>query len=452
MGPPPTKFHELRDNLLSRPEEVSDVLRVPDRMTPLVVPGSESSRPGPVVVDGRSWGLRTEPRRWQEEALTAWRASDRRGVVAVTTGAGKTVFAHLCALDVIRRIPDARVVILVPTLALLDQWYVGLQEDLGACETQIALFSGRATSGNAARLNLMVINTAREMAPLLASNRTLLVVDECHRASGPVNSQALAGPHFATLGLSATPETTYDDAFQERVVPALGPIVYRYDYEAARADGVLVPFSLVNVRVPLTSTESAEYDRLSRGVARTRAEQRSGTDVEAKLKRLLIRRAGVAATARNRVPVAVKLATANAGDRTIVFHERVAAAEAIYAGLRRAGLSAALYHSRMSAVLRQSNLRLFRRGGTDVLVTCRALDEGFNVPEARCAIIASATASPRQRIQRLGRILRPAREKDHAVVYTIYATDSEEQRLATEAANLADVSDATWMAASPGRA
>ena len=110
--------------------------------------------------------------------------------------------------------------------------------------------------------------------------------------------------------------------------------------------------------------------------------------------------------------------------------------------------STALDHSRMVEPLRRSNLRLFRRGGTDALVTCRALDEGFNVPEARVAIIASATASPRQRIQRLGRILRPAPGKDRASVYTLYATDTEEARLAVEAGNITEVSTVTWMVAS----
>jgi superfamily II DNA or RNA helicase len=81
-------------------------------------------------------------------------------------------------------------------------------------------------------------------------------------------------------------------------------------------------------------------------------------------------------------------------------------------------------------------------------VTCRALDEGFNVPEARVAIIASSTASPRQRIQRLGRILRPARGKQRALVYTIYATDQEEQRLAREAETMDEIANLKWLKAS----
>jgi len=411
---------------------------------------SEDTMTG-LEVDDTIWGLREPPRRWQVAALEAWKEHSDRGVVAVTTGAGKTFLSYLCMLDLLNRNRKVQIVVVVPTLALLDQWYVGLEEDLGVHQTQIATFSGRGRERSPSRLNLLVINTAREVAPAIAAaGPSFLIVDECHRASGPVNSLALRGDHSATLGLSATPEGTYDNSFDERVAPLLGPVIYRYGYDEAYADGVIVPFELKNVNIPLVSSEQREYDVLSQRVAKTRSELRRGLDVSEKLKNLLIRRSGVSASARNRVPVAIRLAVDNAGARTIIFHERIAAAEAISDGLRNAGLTVALYHSRLSDPLRRSNLRLFRRGGTDVLVTCRALDEGFNVPEARVAIIASSTASPRQRIQRLGRILRPAQGKDVATVYTLYATEPEEQRLAEESDAMREITQVTWMRARGG--
>jgi superfamily II DNA or RNA helicase len=68
----------------------------------------------------------------------------------------------------------------------------------------------------------------------------------------------------------------------------------------------------------------------------------------------------------------------------------------------------------------------------------------MNVPETSVAVIASSTASNRQRIQRLGRILRPAKGKDFATVYTIYATDEERKRLLKEASDLEEVTSVTW--------
>ena len=86
----------------------------------------------------------------------------------------------------------------------------------------------------------------------------------------------------------------------------------------------------------------------------------------------------------------------------------------------------------------------YRRGEIDVLVTCRALDEGFNVPETELGIIAASTATRRQRIQRLGRVVRPARGKDGAVIYTLVASGPEIERLKEEESRLEGVATVSW--------
>ena len=104
----------------------------------------------------------------------------------------------------------------------------------------------------------------------------------------------------------------------------------------------------------------------------------------------------------------------------------------------------AVYHSRLAASFRRRNLDCFKDGQFDLLVTCRALDEGLNVPDAGTAVIAASTSSTRQRIQRLGRVLRPAPGKNRADVATLFATPAEEEFLRLEAASLADVAETNW--------
>ena len=389
--------------------------------------------------------LRFEPRRWQREALSAWTGAGNRGIVEVATGGGKTLFAELCIATVAHDKPDTRFVIVVPTEALLDQWYVSLREDLGAEEDEIALWSGANGAAEPRRINVMVINTARWAAPPVATaSPTMLIVDECHRAGSPANAAALHGPHVATLGMSATPEREYDPGFEEYVAPALGGIVYRYDLNAATADGVLAPFELVNVAIDLLPDELKRYDTLSKRVGRQAAIAKRDPSAHERLEHLLRRRARVAALASMRVPVAVHLVGQHRGVRALIFHESIEQAELLAANLRARGHSVTIYHSRVGPSLRRDNLRLFRRGIFDVLVSCRALDEGINIPETRVAVIASATASHRQRIQRLGRVLRPAPGKERATVYTLYATPIEEQRLLAESKRLTSADAVTW--------
>ena len=383
------------------------------------------------------------PREWQMRALDGWVAANRHGIAAVVTGAGKTVFAQLCMADAVKHIPSLHFLILVPTQALLDQWYVSLQDDLNLSPRDIATYSGEGKPGNPALVNLIVLNTARQIAPRLTRNlpATMLIVDECHRAGSAENAKALRGGHAATLGLSATPEREYDDALNNVLIPALGPIIYEYSYAAAREDGVIAPFDLVNVRVPLARHEQEEYDLLSRKIGRL---VRSLPASEHQLKRLLMRRASLSAGAAVRVPVAIKLVQEHPNSRTLIFHEKIDAAENIRAELHKLGYNVTIYHSKIPDAARRDNLRLFRRGVFDAMVSCRALDEGVNVPETGLAIIASSTATTRQRIQRLGRVLRPAPGKEKALIYTLYATDVEEQRLAREASSSSGASSVAW--------
>lgn len=391
--------------------------------------------------------LSGKPRKWQAEALEEWRQRDRRGIAHVVTGAGKTRFAELCLADFLSLYPEGRVIILVPTLALLDQWYLDLREDLRIDSDDVALFSGEDHPSSVRRINLVVLNTGRKTAPRLSKGaQTLLIVDECHRAAPPANSLALRGEHQATLGLSATPEREYDEGFQDVLVPHLGEIFFSYDYDDAKRDGVITDFSLINVAVPLTPAEASRYDSLSGRVARALRIVESGQGDEGQLRHLLRARAAVAAAARMRVPVAVRIADSNRGKRIVIFHERIDAAEEICSLLKERGHNVTLYHSRIGEAIRRDNLRLFRSGAFQVLVSCRALDEGMNVPETEVGIIASSTSSIRQRIQRLGRVLRPSPGKERATIYTLYATEVEENRLRREAETLEAASTVQWQA------
>ena len=392
-----------------------------------------------------SWSLLYEPRDWQHRALDAWRSNGNSGIVQVVTGGGKTVFAEMCMLEFIAAVPSGLIVIVVPTLTLLDQWFVSLQEELGVAEDDISMYSGESRPTTPRRINLMVLNTAREEAIRIAAQApAMLIVDECHRAGSNENARALRGQYQATLGMSATPRREYDDGLEVHLVPALGSIVYEYDYNEAAEDGVVASFDLINVAVDFLPHEEEEYRKLSRRVAAALQSADTSGVVDARVKRLLQQRARVSSQAALRIPTAVALALRHHGDRVLLFHEHIEAAETMHGLLERHGVSATVYHSKIGSAVRRDNLRLFRRGVFDALVSCRALDEGTNVPEASVAIIASATASGRQRIQRMGRVLRPAAGKEVARIYTIYATEQEEQRLARESRTLVGARSVSW--------
>ena len=363
--------------------------------------------------------FKIQPRDWQKKALQAWKAAGSRGIVKVATGGGKTVFAEMCMAEILKSEHLSRFIILVPTLSLLDQWTLTLEDEFNLAPNDIALWSGGRKPKKPKKFNVSVINSARTLINKMieGDQPTMLIVDEVHRAASKQNAKALEGPFVATLGLSATPERQFDDLFEEILRPRIGPIVFEYDIVAAAKDGILSRFETINVEFELLADEANVYNDLSARIARRRVIS-SGDDDEI-LTALLRKRARVSAMATMRAPLSIRLCEQHKGTRTLIFHEDIGGARAIYSTLIARNHAATMYHSRIGGPRRRENLRMFKKGIFDVLVCCRALDEGLNIPEVQVAIIASSTSSTRQRIQRLGRVLRHHANKDKASVYTL---------------------------------
>jgi superfamily II DNA or RNA helicase len=364
-------------------------------------------------------------------------------VVSVVTGAGKTVFALLAYREVLAMMPNARLVVVVPTTALLDQWAVALSTEGEIDDGEIALVSGENPKGRAARATVVVLNTARKRAAsLVGDGPCLLVVDECHRAGSPENAKALKADAMFTLGLSATPQREFDKGFETNVEPYLGKIIFEYGYADAHRDGLIPPIAVANFRFSLTEAEKKRYALLTQRIGRQwgMSEDPQNDPV---LKQMLIQRSRVSIGSPGRVVGAVAVAE-RFPERGLIFHEQIARAESIARLLDKRGVRVAVYHSKLGPSIRRRNLELFKLGQVTKLVTCRALDEGLNVPDAEVAIIAASTTSNRQRIQRFGRVLRVIEGKEAATVCTLYATDHERTRLGEEATSLRDVADIKW--------
>ena len=106
------------------------------------------------------------PRGWQVTALHEWERAGKRGIVSVVTGGGKTVFALSC-IDRIR--PNATLIV-VPTTALLEQWWSEAASyfDLDLDEINIVTGNLRFRVG---AINIAVINTAAKLAARIASHK-----------------------------------------------------------------------------------------------------------------------------------------------------------------------------------------------------------------------------------------------------------------------------------------
>nr|AOE07713.1 conserved hypothetical protein [uncultured bacterium] len=376
-------------------------------------------------------------RSWQEEAMSVW-SKDMRGVVSVVTGGGKTFFALMCVIKFFEKFKDGRVVIIVPTIALQDQWSLEIISILGVKDKKTSLFPNKKSKLNL--FNVVVINTARNIdKKSFLGAPTFLIVDECHKSGSKENSKSLKFSSVAQLGLSATPKRDSDSGFEDYILPSLGKIIYKYDYKQAFKDGVISNFNMTNVRTNLEKDEERDVASLTKRIAIELSKKVVNFQ---KVEMLQIRKARIVKGSINRIPVALKIILSLKNKKTIVFCESIKQADYISSFLTKKGKFSTVYHTKIGRNIRKSNLLLFKKGIYRVLVTCTALDEGLNVPDINVAVIVSQTMSSRQRIQRLGRALRKG--KDLAEIYTIYITEDEKDFLIREFSNLREISNFNW--------
>ena len=378
-------------------------------------------------------------RLWQEAAFNNWIANNLRGIVEVATAGGKTRFALECLVHYKSIVTNECIVIITPTTALADQWNFALIEDMGISETDICIWPESADLKK--KVHILVINTARTKLPKIIEMHpeAFVIADEVHRFGSQENSKAFGSKFKYSLGLTATAEREFDEGLSEILIPAFGKIIYEYSLIDASKDEIISPFALINVEVPLLDNEQDDYDKLSKSIARALGQRNTE-----KAMLLSMRRANVAKNSSMRVPSALQIARLEKDQKILIFHESIEKAEEIHTQLQSEGFSVGIYHSQIHGPLRRETLYRYKRGMIRILISCRALDEGVDIPDANVAIIAAYTSSLRQRVQRLGRVLRKHPTKDYATIYTLYSTDKERSQLVSEMERLDGVANITW--------
>jgi superfamily II DNA or RNA helicase len=404
---------------------------------------------------------------WQRAAVDAWIAGDtegpHRGTLEIFTGGGKSLIAIECMRHASEHSSGVRIVIVVPTLALLRQWRRVLLENTDLEEGDVGELHGHRKDNLAdVPVLISVLNTASDRLPEMiraADLPVMLVVDESHRAGAPQFSRVLQSSAQYTLGLSATAaRDDVDDEgapidYDDHVLGVrLGRIVYRFDLRMAREVGWLPNFTVFHHAVHLTEAERHRYDEITRKIDDLAdGLTHEGVDISGARSRVGIpgaigelARAYVGAVAlrkdllyraaqREKVVLRIidQMAAEQSEPRALVFHERIDETVALYDALAKGGLpfKVGLEHSRLPESERREALNAFATGTVAVLVSVKSLVEGIDVPDADVGISVASSSSVRQRIQALGRVLRrrfDGQVKD-AKMHILYVADTVDE-------------------------
>lgn len=365
------------------------------------------------------------PRDYQAGAVDAWWKSGRRGVVVLPTGSGKSFVAELA----IARAGRSALVV-APTLDLVTQWYMGLKRAFGG---PIGVVGGGHHELH--DLTVTTYDSAYLHMDRFGDRFGLLVFDEVHHLPGPsVQSAAERSIAPFRLGLTATLERP-DQAHLE-LDRLVGPVVFRKEITEL-AGGVLADYHTEILEVHLSEQEEAAYHehrgryrqfvdicgiRMGKGGWQRFLREAARSEDGRRAFRSWRESRRILQECPAKIELLAELLQRHAGQRVLVFTNDNATVYRI----SRALLLPSITHQ-TDVKERKRLLEAFGTGELPVLVTSRVLNEGVDLPSAEVAIVLSGTGTVREHVQRLGRILRQAKDKS-AVLYEVIVADTTEAR------------------------
>jgi superfamily II DNA or RNA helicase len=366
-------------------------------------------------------------REYQEDALRRWQGAKGKGVVVLPTGGGKTILG----LEAIRRLAVTTLII-VPTLDLLSQWREILEVLLHVPKVGI-LGGGKK---DIQPITVATYDSASLLASKLVTSFGLLIFDEVHHLPSPtyrLAAELSLAPH--RLGLTATPER-YDELHHD-LDRLVGPTVYRIAPKLLEKDGFLAPYEIHQIQVSLKPEEQARYEshmKIFRQYTRKLDEIDPGWQFDTIVKRTVFDPAArealsnlekarrVALEASGKIHQVETLLQQYRDLKVLIFSRYTRVVERISDLF---GIPLITHKTKVSE--REKILTAFKSGEFTKIVTGQVLDEGVDVPDASIGIIISGTGSKREFIQRLGRLLRP--QKDKAILYELVTESTIEDGL-----------------------
>lgn len=390
------------------------------------------------------------PRDYQKEAYEKWAEKNYSGVFAMATGTGKTITSLNCVLNEYFKDGFYRVLILVPSIALLNQWeeevlsfnFRNILKIGGGnnWEKELANYASNFEWG--LKKDLVIISTYGSFVLdrfhkyfKKIQEHFTLIADEAHNMGANNVKATLKNIKIhKKIGLSATPKRIYDlegtdaiDAFFKDSPP----YTYNFGMEKALEFGFLTNYKYYPKIVELTEDEFDEYIELSKRLLKFFDFEKGVFKDEPIVEMLLLKRKSIIHKAKNKIITYITII-----DELITNEKCRYVFSYIPEGytLNENGekerimnifmeeTHKAFPQTKMNSYISEGQvlneiLQGFSEGKIDILFAMKMLDEGVDVPRAEVGIFASSTGNPRQFIQRRGRLLRKHKDKIFATIY-----------------------------------
>ena len=331
-----------------------------------------------------------------ERTRAALRSGKRRVLAYLPTGGGKTRVATAITQMTLAK-STGLVIVLANRKQLVHQFAAALR----AAGLDVGIAQGENTTGLHHRVIVASIDTIHARSYTF-EDVALLIIDEAHAVAGSEKYRKLLFRYnrVPCVGLSATPfsrglakpypELAGRPLFEDLIVGAT--------VQQLVDDGYLTDIEIYCPSAPdmtgakTTRTPEGEQDFRQADIDQAADKPELVGDIVRHWLKLADRK------------------------KTICFASSIAHSKHIVEQFRAAEVTAEHLDCYMDDATRADILSRFERGDFTVLSNVALLSEGFDVPATACMILARPTKSLTRFLQMVGRVLRPAPGKTHALL------------------------------------
>lgn len=361
----------------------------------------------------------------QEECRVKWIKNKCCGTVVASTGFGKTRVGLNCIKTVLKKYPSMRIMVVVPTIALKEQW-------LGIIDS----------NGLSLSCEVSVINSAIKSK----HKCNVLVLDEIHRCAADTLKRVFETIDYKyILGLTATFERL--DGKHE-LLKKYCPVIDEITLAEAQFQGWISDYK--EYQVILDVDDIAEYKEMNRRFTEHfeffgfdwdkvmnclgpkgfmyRSQLRdemcpNGTEEQRKnmfkqityhatqFMRVIQERKAFINNHPKKLEITRRIIQTRPNSKIITFSNNIKMAEAI-------GMGGRVFSRKDSKKRGRMTIEEFSQEKSGILHTIKKADEGLDVPGLSVAIILGLDSSKTRKVQRIGRVVRKEGDKT-AEIFTL---------------------------------
>lgn len=382
-----------------------------------------------------------ELRGYQSDAINEWFREGGKGIFEMATGTGKTITSITAITRLFNHYFDNSIpivlIVVLPYKVLLEQWEEDLNDfniNVLKCYDSVNKWEDDLVRSisliNASDIDYLTIVTTNVT---FKSNRfqkyarsinqdVILCIDEMHNFLSDASLDALDEKIKYRLGLSATLYNKYKSEKLVRLKQFFGKgTIFEYSMEKAIKNHYLTKYNYYPIFVELEDEYKDEYFELTDKIVK---KLRFSDFEDESLQALFGQRARLIASSPNKINKLKELHEKYVGKKFSLFYcgdkkeggsrfiEKVSTMLSNEYGMK--------VHSFTSEETKKERAQIltdFKNAELDGLTAIRCLDEGVDIPKLERAFIMSSGSSPKEFIQRRGRVLRKAKGKKNAEIF-----------------------------------